>query len=239
MSGPSLTPQDLSAWSEVAAESNTPSHFPNWLETRLLPLFGCSKAICARGKVVAGQVRVSHWLTIGYLPEQLQTLPHQFEWRERGCLHWWLQHRLPFVLDRLHPQPFATELELQEMDQLGLHSIIGHGLVSHLAKEGTYFSLGNSERSLRPQLLPLMEMAMPVLHARFTDFIHQRQPNLLEMEHLPLRQREVLRYLLDGLSDKEIAQRMNNSEKTVRNQLSELYRLYEVGTRTQLIAKLR
>ena len=47
------------------------------------------------------------------------------------------------------------------------------------------------------------------------------------------RERDILRLLAQGLSNKEIAAQLCLSEKTVRNRLSEIFSKLEVSNRTQ------
>ncbi|QBJ77865.1 LuxR C-terminal-related transcriptional regulator [Aquitalea sp. USM4] len=223
----------------LTAPPPQPAQFPLWLEQSLLPLFQCDRAFCVRGEVIAGQVKATHWLPIGYSAVDITSFLMQFEWKDRGCLRWWLQNRQPFLLNRQNPSSFATLQELQEMERVGLKGIIGHGLVSHLAKEGTYFSFGQTANSLGIELLPIMQLIMPLLHSCFTDYIHKDQQEHLDFSHIPPRKRLILRYLLAGCYDKEIAEKMNISEKTVRNQLSEIYHQFGVGSRSQLLVKLK
>ena len=52
---------------------------------------------------------------------------------------------------------------------------------------------------------------------------------------LTARQREVLRGILDGLSNKEIAVAINASESSVKAVIQELFRKAGVRTRSQLV----
>ncbi len=52
------------------------------------------------------------------------------------------------------------------------------------------------------------------------------------------RQRQTLALVLDGLSDKEIAERLGISRYTVNQYTKAIYRLYGVTSRTQLLARL-
>jgi DNA-binding NarL/FixJ family response regulator len=56
---------------------------------------------------------------------------------------------------------------------------------------------------------------------------------------LQSRQRDVLLLLLDGLSNKEISQRLGLSVGTTKNHMANLLRLFDVGSRSQLICLLR
>ena len=50
---------------------------------------------------------------------------------------------------------------------------------------------------------------------------------------LTRRERDILRLIAQGLSNKEIAAQLHLSEKTVRNRLSEIFSKLGVGNRTQ------
>lgn len=50
---------------------------------------------------------------------------------------------------------------------------------------------------------------------------------------LTKREKEVLAYVADGLSNKEIAMNLNITERTVKNHLFSIYRKIDVSDRTQ------
>jgi DNA-binding CsgD family transcriptional regulator len=54
---------------------------------------------------------------------------------------------------------------------------------------------------------------------------------------LPPRQRQVLRLLLSGLGEKEIAARLGLSRNTVHHHVKALYRHFHVSTRSELLAR--
>jgi DNA-binding CsgD family transcriptional regulator len=51
------------------------------------------------------------------------------------------------------------------------------------------------------------------------------------------RLRETLNLVLEGLSKREIAERMSLSPNTVHGYIRELYKIYNVTTRARLMAK--
>ena len=59
--------------------------------------------------------------------------------------------------------------------------------------------------------------------------------NLQERAALSNRESEVLRRLVQGLTNKEIAARLNVSESVVKNTLQQLFAKNEVRTRSQLV----
>ena len=52
---------------------------------------------------------------------------------------------------------------------------------------------------------------------------------------LPARQREVIQHLFDGMSDKQIAERIGIALPTVRSHLRRMYTRFEVQDRTELV----
>ncbi len=57
-------------------------------------------------------------------------------------------------------------------------------------------------------------------------------------EQLSKREYEILCNMLQGFSNKEIAQELKISEKTVKNHLCKIYRKFNVKNRTQLFHQL-
>jgi len=56
--------------------------------------------------------------------------------------------------------------------------------------------------------------------------------------HITTRQAEIVKHLLKGKSNSEIAQTMNISVLTVKSQLTHIYKEYNVKSRLQLMYKL-
>jgi two-component system, NarL family, response regulator LiaR len=65
------------------------------------------------------------------------------------------------------------------------------------------------------------------------DFKAKREHLVDEKQQLSDREAAVLRLLAQGISNQEIAMRLNVSEKTVRNRLSEIFAKLQLNNRTQ------
>lgn len=60
----------------------------------------------------------------------------------------------------------------------------------------------------------------------------------LRRTHLTTRERQIVEAITDGLSNRAIAQRFGITERTVKNQLTVIYRKLDVGSRLELATLL-
>lgn len=75
---------------------------------------------------------------------------------------------------------------------------------------------------------------MPYLHEALLNLYLSHSPVVPE---LTPAEKNVYRLLSGGLSNKEIANTLNKSDATIRNQLHAIFTKLEVGTRTEAVAK--
>jgi len=66
-------------------------------------------------------------------------------------------------------------------------------------------------------------------------FTEQEWARLQEHLHLPLRQAEIVRHIVSGKSDKQIARAMGISITTVRTHVSRLFRKFDLNDRMELM----
>lgn len=80
----------------------------------------------------------------------------------------------------------------------------------------------NGESYIQPSLIP-------VLNSKMMD----RDKDTLKIENLTKREIEVLKNLSYGMYNKEIAEKLEISERTVKNHISNIFKKIEVTDRTQ------
>ncbi len=80
----------------------------------------------------------------------------------------------------------------------------------------------HGENYIQPSLIP-------VLNAKMID----RDTDAVKIESLTKREMEVLKNLSFGMYNKEIAEKLNISERTVKNHISNIFKKIEVTDRTQ------
>ena len=114
-----------------------------------------------------------------------------------------------------------------EMDYL-IHAI-NLGVDGYLLKEcGTaelkkaIFTIVDGKSYIQPNLVPLLQQTMK-----------KKKLAKKKLDSLTDREGELLKLLSDGMSNKDIAERLSLSERTVKNHLSSIFKKLEVMDRTQ------
>ena len=80
----------------------------------------------------------------------------------------------------------------------------------------------NGDNYIQPSLIP-------VLNSKMID----RDKDVMKIESLTRRELEVLKNLSIGMYNKEIAEKLDISERTVKNHISNIFKKLEVNDRTQ------
>jgi DNA-binding NarL/FixJ family response regulator len=119
------------------------------------------------------------------------------------------------------------------------------------AKEDVLGSLSAGVDGYVPKAMPVADMIAAIqqvlngamfvpraLTRRGVEAAPRARRSLAGVEHLTLRQREVLDQLLLGLSSKEIARALDVAEGTVKIHLAAIYRALGVRTRAEAISRL-
>ena len=237
--GTSLSDEDFSQWmATLKARPQSPDDFISWVEGPLRAFFPFTKLICVYGELIAGEVKVTHFLATGFTSEQLarQTLP--FETAQRGALAKWLLDRQPFYIDPQFPPEWATEFELSEMRELEMGVIAAHGVLNIKGNGGTYFSFAGVRSASEEWHLDALRILTPVLNDLFLEKVAATQIFENQLRLLTPQQKLIARKVAAGLDNKAIAKELGVSEKTVRNQLSHVFVTFNVKSRAELQAVL-
>jgi DNA-binding CsgD family transcriptional regulator len=236
-----LTKNDLKAW--VAAVTHPLASADSliaWLEGPLRKFFPFKGVVLGHGELVAGQLEVTHMLATGHDEAYLRQLATTFELTERGSLGWWFSNRRPFHIDPKHPPSHASAFELDEIDRFGLGNVAGHGVLNVKANAGTYFGFAGVREPLGDWHLEALTLIAPVLNDLMLSHIAPpRHAAASGLDGLTPRQKEIVRQLAAGKSNKAIALSIGITEKSVRNQLAKVYARVGVCKRTELIALLK
>ena len=235
-----LSQDDLNCWMEALRFLPTdPAQIMAWIEGPLKKFFPFDRVICIHGELIAGQIVVTHWLASGFSEEQQSQQTSAFETAQRGALAKWIFDRQPFYIDRADPPSYATEFEIEEMHRLDMENIAAHGILNVKANAGTYFSFAGVRPPLSNWHLNALRIVTPVLNDLFLTSIARSTNYDEQLNALSPRQKMIVRYLVAGFDNRAIAKNMDVSEKTIRNQLSEIYAVFKIYKRSELQAFLR
>ncbi|WP_179107081.1 LuxR C-terminal-related transcriptional regulator [Variovorax sp. KK3] len=179
-------------------------------------------------------------LATGHGDDYLRQMSTTFELGQRGSLAWWFASRQPFYIDPKKPPPHASAFELDEIERFALGNVAGHGVLNAKANAGTYFGFAGVMEPLGDWHLEALTLIAPVLNDLMLSHIALIERSApCRFEHLTARQKDIVRQLAAGKSNKAIALVLGITEKSVRNQLAKVYASVGVGRRTELIALLR
>lgn len=236
-----LSNSDLQRWlAAITNQPKKPTDLMLWVQGPLKTFFPFTRLFMAHGELVAGQVKTNHWLQCGHATDYLQQLSTTFELEHRGSLKWWFANRRPFCIDPDQPPEFATSSEVEEIRKFSLQNVAAHGILNMRANAGTYFSFSGISGPFTDWHLDALQVLTPVLNDLYLAFMGDQIPNVQKpLVTLTPRQNEIVRLAVDGLDDKTIARSLGLVEKTVRNQLTNIYGRFGVHKRTQLLALLR
>ncbi|CCE01240.1 helix-turn-helix transcriptional regulator [Bradyrhizobium sp. STM 3809] len=232
----------LQAWIEVLGAvpggAVTEQQILVWVEGPLRRFFPFQRFLGAYGRLTGGRIRMRNLVTSGYPDAFVAGLEESFDLGARGCFAWWVQNRAAFILDPADPPPFATARELDEIRQLSLGVVAGHGVIDPFASAGTYLSFAGVAADQPQHVRMCLNLIAPVLHALFLATEQVASPKL-DLGKLTERQRELVDLALMGLPDKTIASRLGISEHTVGNHFRVIYERLGISKRSQLIAALK
>ena len=236
-----LTDDDLQRWVRAIVElPRNPNDILSWIGGSLREFFHFDKLILGCGELVAGQLKITHMIAVDHEESYIKQIQMTFDLDLRGSLKWWLSTRQPFFIDPSMPPSYASTYELEEVRDFGLGNVAGHGVLNIKSNAGSYFGFTSVRSPLSDWHREALKVIAPVLndllvsHFSFTQFHHTSV-----FEKLTKRQSEIVRHVAEGVSDKSIARILGISEKTVRNQLVEVFKKLDFHKRTELIAYLR
>ena len=95
------------------------------------------------------------------------------------------------------------------------------------------------QKGIHPEYARLLLAVFPASTAPATDTVDNQKHNLALVEPLSQREIEVLQLIASGLANKEIAQRLYISLRTVKFHTTSIYSKLEVSGRAPAIVKAR
>lgn len=224
----------------LAQPHANPDSILQWVDGPLRRFFGFERVLLIHAQQSMGKIAMTHVLSLGHSEEYLQQLSPVFDLEGRGSLNWWLHNQQPFVIDPSSPPVHTSESELNEIHRYEFGRICAHGILDINFNSGTYFSFAGIQDHKTQWHCDALRLMTPVLNDLFLAYIRvQRLPLAVKNRDLTPRQREIVRNLINGLNNKAIAAALALAEQTVKNQLAQIYVLFGVSNRQELMHLLR
>ena len=130
---------------------------------------------------------------------------------------------------------------VEKFNEFGMRNIIGHGILDTCGTFGSYFVFARLPGEIGRREVLLMKLITPHLHLALMRAVaaEQKSANPAEPRRPKLseRQREILRWINQGKTNKEIAQLLSITEKNVKYHVEQIFTKLEVRSRAQAVSK--
>lgn len=153
----------------------------------------------------------------------------------------WLATKVPQLFDTDNPPYRVSERWLQAVRKNDIRHIAGHGVRDIAGPGASYFTFSGFEENLMDRHRYALELVVPFLHQALSRIGkgHRMQSSLRgrpKQVHLTAREREILKWITQGKTNPEIAQIIDRSEQTVKNQVSGILGKLGVENRGQAMS---
>ena len=243
----SLPEADFRAWTgalrELPQGRVTEADVLAWVEGPLRQFFLFERFIGLYGNLSGGRIHMLSFLSSGHDPALLAGLESSFDLKMRGCFEWWVSNRKPFIVDstgavdEVGVRQFVTSRSLEEMSAFrGRYCRARRHRPGYAGRH--LFQLFRGAGTQPKRTLSALELIVPVLHMLYLQ-TKQATKLAVDLTVLTDRQRALVDLARNGLSDKQIASRLEISDHTVGNHFRAIYAKLGIGKRSQLIALLK
>ncbi len=133
------------------------------------------------------------------------------------------------IIKKLYPEKKILILTMHSHDEYFMAAIRG-GADGYILKESPFEQVIHAIR--------MVAKGESVIHPTMTKKLlnfHQQRVQEEQGNNLTDREKEVLQCLVDGLSNKEIAERLYISDKTVKIHVSKIFKKLQVKSRSQVV----
>ena len=239
---PSLTPdqqQRYLAFVEAGLRVGSKAEFVALILEHVKPLLPHQMSIAGVGRVLPDfSVEIFQVLPIDYPTAYLEAVKCMTGGVVSPIMARWAKSRLPqlYCPEADTGEDITPEwLHIYRRHQLGNQA--AHGVHDLHSSVSSYFSFCGLAQTPQPHHAYLLRLLVPHLHIALLQALtcEREAQQATAAESLTPRERQLLALLLSGKPNSEIATLLGRSEKTIRNQLHQLYGKLAVHTRSQAI----
>ena len=230
----------------TAAGVRTIDDFKQWSRDCIRPLLPHESLLCGLGRLHAGGVSLDYLIGVDYPVGHIEAIRNRVDAIDTPILRRWLAVQEPLIFEEASPWPEVPEKWLASFRRHELRNCVAHALADADRCVGTYHSFHRIPGSPGPRHIAVLRQLVPLLHQVVCTIIENLNATNHGAEEHPAallailteREREVLRLLMLGKTNSEIARLAAMSENTVKHHLTSSFSKLQVKNRTQLVHRL-
>jgi DNA-binding CsgD family transcriptional regulator len=225
----------------VAASVRTIDDFKQWTREAIRPIFPHETLGCGYGRIHAGGVGTDGIIAVDYPIEHLKDICNKAGGLDTPILRRWLMTREPQLFDGDVPWPDIPQHWFEQFRRHGMKNVAAHAVYDTERCIGTYHSFHRIPGGLGETHIALLKQLAPIMHEVLCCVIENlNNVNSFEtlLSSLSAREREVLRWVAQGKTNREIANVIFLSEMTVKHHLMSIFNKLGMESRTQLVCRL-
>jgi transcriptional regulator EpsA len=226
---------------ESALHIRTPEQFLAWTEGELQDLFPHGALICGTGQINRHSIRTRQLLFKHFPQQYIEAIRQADNGIQSPVMARWVRERQPQLFEAEFPGDGIDAGWLDIFRAHDLRNIAAHGVHDLNSNVTSYFSFFRIPERLTPRHSHLLELLVPHMHIALTRVLAGEQlpsrPALPGAPEITARERDILGWLQQGKSNWEIAQILDRSPHTVKNQVRSILVKLRVNNRTQAVSK--
>ena len=209
--------------------------FCHFVRKYIRPIFPHEMLIVVIGRVTFDCVTIEEIIPVDYPLLFVNGIKKNTNLKDRPLVAEWLVNKTPLLIDSEAHSHRMSELELREINEFKLGNLAIHGQIDVSQRMATYFSFARIPE-LACEYERRLELIVPHLHNMvvkiYRNVWSERNQNILTRKEM-----EILKWIVSGKTNGEIATILSKSEKTVRNQVQSILRKMEVANRSELVMR--
>lgn len=214
--------------------------FRRWCGEEVRAFLPFGMLIVATGRLTHGLLFVDNLLGVDYPDEFMRQILRRVPLSERKVIQTWLTCRQPQIVTPVDIETNLSELERFEFLSFDLGNFAAHGVINPAGTYASYFSFARVGEPLGDKTRKKLKLLAPHLHQALMTALMpapNTTPGPTAYSLFSPKQLLVLRGLLEGLTNLQIASRVNRSPHTIKHQVAQILKRLGAANRAEAISK--
>lgn len=238
-----FSPTEVNAFLKLALQCDDvqdPDSFRGWCREEVRAFLPFGMLIVATGSLTHGLLFVDNLLGVDYPDEFMQQILRRVPLNERKVIQTWLSCRQPQIVTPTDIETNLSDLERFEFLSFDLRNFAAHGVINPTGTHASYFSFARVAEPLGSKTRKKLKLLAPHLHQALMAALMPAPntvPGPTAYSLFSPKQLLVLRGLLEGLTNLQIASRVNRSPHTIKHQVAQILKRLGAANRSEAISK--